>query len=156
MSEARNIYLHDIPMDEAWAHFTGAIRAAGDWEPLPGEDIPVQDALGRVTAEPVWAQISAPHYHASAMDGYAVRAADTADASADAPGGTGAPVKLPIQGTIAAEYSFGKKVVGELVITAFRYVGQWEEFARFTTDIDGHAPFEIPAALAIWATEVWE
>jgi CD109 antigen len=49
-----------------------------------------------------------------------------------------------IQGTVTAEYSFGKKVVGELVITALRYVGQWEEFARFTTDIDGEATFEIP------------
>ncbi len=50
-----------------------------------------------------------------------------------------------IEGTVAAEYSFGKKVVGELVVTALRYVGQWEEFARFTTDIDGQADFEIPA-----------
>ncbi len=50
-----------------------------------------------------------------------------------------------IHGTVAAEYSFGKKVVGELVITALRYVGQWEEFARFTADLDGEASFEIPA-----------
>ena len=49
-----------------------------------------------------------------------------------------------IQGTVAAEYSFGKKVVGELVVAALRYVGQWEEFARFTADIDGQATFEIP------------
>ncbi len=49
-----------------------------------------------------------------------------------------------IQGTVAAEYSFGKKVVGELMITALRYVGQWEEFAHFTADIDGQASFEIP------------
>jgi len=50
-----------------------------------------------------------------------------------------------VQGTVAAEYSFGKKVVGELVVTALRYVGQWEEFARFSADIDGQASFEIPA-----------
>jgi CD109 antigen len=50
-----------------------------------------------------------------------------------------------IEGTVAAEYSFGKKVVGELVVTASRYVGQWEEFARFTADMDGEATFEIPA-----------
>ncbi|MGA9350821.1 MAG: alpha-2-macroglobulin family protein [Anaerolineae bacterium] len=49
-----------------------------------------------------------------------------------------------VEGTVTAEYSFGKKVVGELVVTAFRYVGQWEEFARFTADIDGEASFEIP------------
>jgi CD109 antigen len=50
-----------------------------------------------------------------------------------------------IEGTVAAEYSFGKKVVGELVVTALRYVGQWEEFASFTADMDGQAAFEIPA-----------
>jgi len=49
-----------------------------------------------------------------------------------------------IEGTVAAEYSFGKKVVGELLVAALRYVGQWEEFARFTADIDGQATFEIP------------
>jgi len=50
-----------------------------------------------------------------------------------------------IEGTVTAEYSFGKKVVGDLVVTALRYVGQWEEFAHFTADIDGEATFEIPA-----------
>ncbi len=85
MTDERNIYLHDIPMDEAWAHFTAALQAAGLWGPLPGESIPVAEALGRVTAAPVWARISAPHYHASAMDGYAVRARDTVGATETAP-----------------------------------------------------------------------
>jgi putative molybdopterin biosynthesis protein len=81
MTKKRHIYLHDIPMDEAWAHFTTALGAAGLWEPFPGEDVPLAGALGRVTAEPIWAKVSAPHYHASAMDGYAVRARDTHGAS---------------------------------------------------------------------------
>jgi putative molybdopterin biosynthesis protein len=85
MTNDRNIYLHDIPMDEAWAHFTGAIDRAGLWRPLPAEAIPLADALGRITAEPIWAKISAPHYHASAMDGYAVRARDTIGATETAP-----------------------------------------------------------------------
>ncbi|GAB4572229.1 MAG: molybdopterin biosynthesis protein [Anaerolineae bacterium] len=85
MSTDRNIYLHDIPMDEAWAAFTGALAEAGLWQPLPGEEVPVAEALGRVTAEPVWARISAPHYHASAMDGYAVRARDTLGATETRP-----------------------------------------------------------------------
>ncbi|MGD9159094.1 MAG: molybdopterin biosynthesis protein [Desulfobacteraceae bacterium] len=41
------------------------------------ETIDVEDALGRVTAEPVFAKISAPSYHAAAMDGVAVKAEDT-------------------------------------------------------------------------------
>lgn len=35
------------------------------------------DALGRVTAEPVFAVVSMPNYHASAMDGIAVKASET-------------------------------------------------------------------------------
>ncbi|NTU65271.1 MAG: molybdopterin biosynthesis protein, partial [Chloroflexi bacterium] len=39
------------------------------------------DALGRVTARPIWAHVSSPPYHASAMDGYAVRAVETITAN---------------------------------------------------------------------------
>jgi len=41
------------------------------------ESVSSQDSSGRVTAEPVFAKRSAPSYHASAMDGIAVRAAET-------------------------------------------------------------------------------
>ncbi|WP_084787856.1 hypothetical protein [Anaerobacillus alkalidiazotrophicus] len=41
------------------------------------ETVPTSDALGRVTALPVFVNLSMPHYHASAMDGIAVRAEDT-------------------------------------------------------------------------------
>jgi putative molybdopterin biosynthesis protein len=41
------------------------------------ETIPVEESLGRVTAEPVFAKISAPGYHAAAMDGIVVRAEET-------------------------------------------------------------------------------
>ncbi|MCK5577117.1 MAG: hypothetical protein KAI14_02265, partial [Dehalococcoidales bacterium] len=51
-----------------------------------------------------------------------------------------------ITGTVSAEYSFGKAVKGELEIIASKYVGDWEEYATFTTDIDGQAEFELPAA----------
>lgn len=78
---ARKIYLEDIPLDEAWRRFSEALRQAGLWRPLDGEDIPLSQALGRVTARPVWANVSSPAYHASAMDGYAVRAEDTAAAT---------------------------------------------------------------------------
>ena len=51
----------------------------------------------------------------------------------------------PVTGTVAAEYSFGKPVKGELEIVASRYVGAWEEFATFTAEIDGESSFELPA-----------
>ena len=50
----------------------------------------------------------------------------------------------PIRGTVTGEYSFGKPVVGEVEIVASRYVGRWEEFARFEGAIDGDATFELP------------
>ncbi len=77
----RNIYLEDIPLDEAWAAFTNALEAVGLWQPLPAETISLAAGNGRVTAAAVWARLSAPHYHASAMDGYAVRARDTEGAT---------------------------------------------------------------------------
>ncbi|MGQ0600288.1 MAG: molybdopterin biosynthesis protein [Anaerolineales bacterium] len=82
---ARKIYLDDIPLSEAWARLVAALEAAGRWGPLEAESVQLEDALGRVTAEPVWARLSAPHYHSSAMDGYAVRAADTAAADDNHP-----------------------------------------------------------------------
>lgn len=53
----------------------------GQWQPLAGEDVPVAQALGRITAQPIWANVSSPAYHASAMDGYAVRARETLTAN---------------------------------------------------------------------------
>jgi len=49
------------------------------------EELSPPDSLGRITAEPVFAGISSPHYHCSAMDGVAVNAEDTFGASAATP-----------------------------------------------------------------------
>lgn len=85
MTDNREIYLHDVPMHEAIASWHAALAERGLLDPLPGERVTLADAPGRVTAEPVWARLSSPHYHASAMDGYAVRAADTLGATETAP-----------------------------------------------------------------------
>lgn len=80
------VYLHDIPLPEAQARLEKALRGVGRWGVLGVEEIPLDEqALGRVLAEPVWAKISSPHYHASAMDGFAVRAKDTWGAAPNAP-----------------------------------------------------------------------
>jgi molybdopterin molybdotransferase len=63
---------------------------------LPAESVPLLDALGRVLAEPVIARDDLPPFANSAMDGYAVRAADLANAGADN------PVTLKVVGDIAA------------------------------------------------------
>lgn len=81
-----SIFLHDIPLPEARAALWGALTAAGLAGVLGVEELPLDEQLlGRVLAEPAWAKISAPHYHASAMDGFAVRAADTVGAGPNSP-----------------------------------------------------------------------
>lgn len=77
----RHYYLEDIPLDEAERRFAAALEAAGGLSHPPAETIPLAEAAGRITAAPIWAMISAPHYHAAAMDGIAVRAADTVGAT---------------------------------------------------------------------------
>ena len=49
--------------------------------PRAPDVVPVEDSLHRITAEPVLARLSAPHYHGAAMDGIAVRAEETFGAS---------------------------------------------------------------------------
>jgi len=85
MSKNRKFYLEDIPLDEAWRRFIASMESSGAWARFPGEELPLEKALGRVTAAPVWAALSSPGYHASAMDGYAVRSADTLGATETAP-----------------------------------------------------------------------
>ncbi|MCS7010255.1 MAG: molybdopterin biosynthesis protein, partial [Anaerolineales bacterium] len=81
-----SVYLHDLPLPEAKSRFEEALRQAGLWGVLGKEEIPVDEhALGRVLAEPVWAKICSPHYHAAAMDGFAIRAEQTAGAQPSSP-----------------------------------------------------------------------
>ena len=81
----RRYYLSNIPLDQAVERFHDALRQAGALSRSPAEEVPVEDAGGRVTAGPVWAQVSSPHYDSAAMDGIAVSAADTTGASETSP-----------------------------------------------------------------------
>src|SRR3954469_6435674 len=58
-------------------------------EPLAAESVRLEDAVGRVLAEPATATVDLPPFHSSAMDGFAVRAEDT-------------PGRLPVAFRIAA------------------------------------------------------
>lgn len=76
-----SIYLHDIPLVEAQALLQGALSKAGLDGILGSEELQLDEkVLGRVLSSPVWARISSPHYHASAMDGFALRSAQVASA----------------------------------------------------------------------------
>src|SRR5215210_508568 len=78
-------FIHDRPAAEALAAWEEACVAAGCPERLEAVRLPLDEAVGRVTAEPVWAQASSPPFDAAAMDGIALRAADTVGASETSP-----------------------------------------------------------------------
>ena len=63
---------------------------------LPSETIALSEALGSVLAEDIIASHNVPPFNNSGMDGYAVRAADTVEATPDS------PVRLPISDTLPA------------------------------------------------------
>ena len=72
------IYLDDIPLEDAQERFQTALKKADLWKILGIEHLDLDESLiGRILAETLWAKISSPHYHSSAMDGFAVRAEDT-------------------------------------------------------------------------------
>ena len=76
-------FLTNTPLEEARSAYLQALEALGfASEP---ETVPVQEACGRITAQAVYAHGCAPHYAASAMDGIAVRAADTFGATDTTP-----------------------------------------------------------------------
>ena len=68
--------------------------------PTPAETITIEQARGRVLAEPLQALVTQPPFDASAMDGYAVRAADLARL----------PAKLTVIGEAAAGHLFKGRV----------------------------------------------
>jgi molybdopterin molybdotransferase len=88
-----------LSVEEARAGVFAAIRG-----PVQAETIPTDRALGRVLASPVVAAVSLPPWDNSAMDGYAIRAADTRDAT------EAAPARLVVTGDIAAGSAPGAPV----------------------------------------------
>ena len=75
-----------LSVDEALARILAA------FSPLPAETVSVDEAFGRVLAAPVTARITQPPHAVSAMDGYAVRAADLPQA----------PARLRVVGAVPA------------------------------------------------------
>jgi molybdopterin molybdotransferase len=80
----------NITVDEALARVTAGIAS------LPAEPVALAEAGGRVLAEDIISPIDLPPFANSAMDGYAVAAADIASATAEA------PVRLAVTGRVAA------------------------------------------------------
>ncbi|MEX2210864.1 MAG: gephyrin-like molybdotransferase Glp [Gaiellaceae bacterium] len=91
--------------------------------PLPAERVPLEQAAGRVLAEPARATVDMPPFRSSAMDGFAVRAADT-------------PGRLPVVAAIPAGRPAGRPLArGEAMAIATG--GEVPDGA------DGVAPIEV-------------
>src|SRR4051794_21040298 len=78
-------FIRDLPAAEALTAWSAACAAAGCPRRVDAVRMGLHEAVGRVTAEPVWATRSSPSFDAAAMDGIAVRAAETIGASESTP-----------------------------------------------------------------------
>lgn len=87
-----------LELEQALEHILAGIGS------LPGEVVPMAQAVGRVLSESICAPVALPAFDNSAMDGFAVRAGDTLGASPEH------PVVLQLQGAIAAGDSISAAV----------------------------------------------
>jgi molybdopterin molybdotransferase/putative molybdopterin biosynthesis protein len=141
-----SVYLHDIPLPEAQARFKKALEDASLWSVLGTESIPLdENALGRVTAEPIWAKISSPHYHASAMDGFALRAVAT----------NGAMPSQPVTLEIGAEAEYvdtGDPLPNWAnAVIPIENVESLDDLGKLTNEIRSPASIRIRASVAPWS-----
>ena len=141
-------YLSNVPLEEAVEGFLAALDERGMAPRV--ETVPVGEALGRVTAEPLYAAISAPHYHACAMDGIAVAASVTFGASATTPVvvqpadyvvvDTGDPLPegcdavVMIEDVVFAE-GHGMQDLGTCPVTLYAAVAPWGNVRQIGEDI---------------------
>jgi molybdopterin molybdotransferase len=84
-------------------------RLLADVEPLTAESVPLHDAFDRVLAEPVTALRTQPPFDASAMDGYAARAADVGNV----------PARLTVIGAAPAGRGFAGTVESGQAVRIF-------------------------------------
>ena len=141
-----SVYLHDIPLPEAQARLKQAMQDADLWRVLGTETIPLDEhALGRVTAEPIWARLSSPHYHASAMDGFAVRALSTNGALPSRP--------VMLQLGPEAEYVDTGDPLPDWAnaVIPIENVESLDELGDITGEIRDPATIRIRAAVAPWS-----
>jgi putative molybdopterin biosynthesis protein len=78
-------FLSDIPAEQARRAWREACASASCPPRVDAVLLPVGEAVGRVTAESVWARRSSPAFDSAAMDGIAVRAAETVGAAETTP-----------------------------------------------------------------------
>src|SRR5687768_13360971 len=141
-----SVYLHDIPLAQAHSRLKEALQSAGLWRVLGMESVPLdENVMGRVTAEPVWAKSSSPHYHSSAMDGFAIRAITTNGAISSKP--------LTLQIGPEAEYVDTGDPLPDWAnaVIPIENVEPLDENGQLTNDIRAPQAVRIRASVAPWS-----
>lgn len=138
----RNLYLKTTPVEEARKKYMQALEEAGCLRQKE-ERTDTYESLGRITAEAVYAKCCSPLFNAAAMDGIAVKSAETAEAGEERPLAlslgsgyriidTGDPVKSPFDAVIMAE---DVMETGEGVVTITKSVPGWQHVRPIGEDI---------------------
>src|SRR5918911_134335 len=164
-------FIHDVPAAEALAAWRAACLDAGCPQRVDAVRLALPDAVGRVTAAPVWATRSSPSFDASAMDGVAVRAADTVGASESTPVwldadayvvvDTGDPLPEGFDAVVMREhvhYDGARRAELRSAVAPYQHVRTIGEDVSATELLlpEGHRlrPVDVAAAAAAGATEV--
>lgn len=164
----RKIYLEDKPRYQALEELLEAFTFERKIE-----QIQTTDALHRITALPIYAKLSQPHYHASAMDGIAVSSEETFQAHEDHPiqlsiskgqfiyVDTGNPIPSPFDAVIMIEHVH---VIDDDTIEIIEPATPWQHIRPIGEDIvtgemllpQGHKlrPVDLGALLAGGVLEV--
>ena len=151
---SRHSHANETTLAQALERWWAALAAGQALALLPGESVPLDQAVGRITAEAVWAKVNSPHYHAAAMDGYAVRAADTVEAQPGQPTylaiagqaipvDTGDPIPNGYDAVIMVEEAHQTTLVRQgqeqLVIEVVKPVAPWHHVRRIGEDIQANS-----------------
>ncbi len=163
-------FLRDVPLPDALRAWADARALAGCPPLVDAVVVPVADAVGRVTAEPVWALRSSPAYDSAAMDGIAVTAADTIGASESTPlllgtdafeeVDTGDPMPAGRDAVVMREqvHRAGDSAEVRSAVPPYQHVRSIGEDVAATELLlpAGHRlrPFDVAAVAAVGGTEV--
>ncbi len=170
MADRATPFLRDVPLERAQLEWRRCREAAGCPARVQTETVKLELALGRVTAAPVWAARSSPPFDCAAMDGIAVRAADTVGASETTPlrlaqdafavVDTGDPLPDRFDSVVMREHVHHHDGFAELraAVAPYQHVRSIGEDISATELLlpTGHRlrPVDVAAAAASGATEV--
>ena len=170
MTDRTTPFLRDVPLGDAQNAWRRCRFSAGCPERVQPVRLAIGEALGRVTAEPIWATRSSPPFDSAAMDGIAVRAADTVGAGESTPlllaenafavVDTGDPLPEQFEAVVMREdvHYVGGQAELRAAVAPYQHVRSIGEDISATELLlpAGHRmrPVDVAAAAAAGATEV--